>query len=194
MQNEVIAFPQHWNWKKLYFALLYGVNNNGEKCTNFDLKKKFENDVFIYRPYYDGECDCGYEEKKEVIYESEHEEKCPTKYFYELYELFLHFGMNSDSINNLMKSEVERMGFKYNSKGSFHYLCLCNWKEKIKEWEKENDHLENCSQILPNFHYKKTDFQILNSKNCNLGLVMNQKITFKEFQNIIVDCYRSIKK
>lgn len=193
MQNEVIAFPQHRSWKKLYFGLLYGVNENGDKCNNFDLNKKFENGVFIYRPYYDGECNCGYEEKKEELYESEHEERCPTRYFYELYDLFLTFGMNSETINILIKREMERMGLKFNTKGSFHYICTCSWKDKIKEWERKNDHLENCSLLLPNFHYKKTDFKIFNSKNCNLGFVMNQQITFKEFQSIIFECYQSLK-
>jgi hypothetical protein len=191
MTKGIYKFPD--TWKNLFYSLLYITNKRGFKRERFNLKQPFENSIFIYRPYYDGECNCGYIENREKIYETEHDELCPTKFLTDLCILYLNFQMDGDTIKKLIKIETERMGLGYNSNAEFDYYCYCSWKNRIKKWDSINDHLSTCSIVLPNFYYKKTGFKIFCGKKNFTGLAMNQNITSGEFKEIIKNCCKSIK-
>lgn len=192
MPNEVYDFRQHLKWNKVFSSLLYGPDENGNPKANFDLAIPFENDLFIYRPFYDGECDCGYLEKQEKIFESEHNDYCPTKYLTDVFCLFLHFGMKSHSIEKILRNEIERFGFMYNPNCELDYFCICNWKKRVKKWETHNDHLDTCSIVQPNFYYKKTNLKLYCTSKVNKGFIVNQNISFQEFHSIIKECSLSI--
>ncbi|MGF7535789.1 hypothetical protein AAGG74_19210 [Bacillus mexicanus] len=192
MKNEFFPFPEENKWNKLYLNIFYRTSLNGEKKENFNLQKEYENDVFVFRPYSE-ECSCGFCEKYIKVYGMDHQKNCATRSISEITLLYIYFGAKYGSLDKIIKNEAEAMGFESNFNGNLNELCTCEWMEKVREWEKKNDHSSNCSAVLPNFHHKRLNIKIYSRKNSVEGFIMNKKIPFDVFENVVNEVLQSIR-
>lgn len=66
--------------------------------------------------------------------------------------------------------------------------CTCG-----REYEfADNSHAKECKLMVPNFHYKPTDFRLKWYKYAIRDSYMNQNITPREFLEIINECLKSL--
>lgn len=165
----------------------------------------FDNEVFTIRPYYWGECTCGFEEKeeewlqnhkhKDYCYQSLVEKELIEKgWQYDKYNFFLSPPKNLldealEIKDNIRKKYCKMLGLPYTGRAAH---CTCDYKEEYNKWREENDHSEQCLLVLPNFHYKPTNFKIEWYKYAFRDSYMNQNLTKEEILEIFAKCAESI--
>lgn len=66
--------------------------------------------------------------------------------------------------------------------------------EECDAWLKEHWHLDDCLDVLPNFHHKPTGLKISWYKYIGRGMSSNQKIKYQEFAAIIAQCIASLER
>ena len=150
----------------------------------------FENETFVIRPYYWGDCTCGYEDKEEVWSdENKHQSHC---YQIEYSEIQVrHEGKSSDSDFAEVEELCKRFDMSYPAGADFH--CTCDYKDRWAQFLAENNHKADCPIIQHNFEYKPTGFCLDWYKYPLRDSYMNQDITPKEFRGIIFKCLESIE-
>lgn len=166
---------------------------------------EFENDVFALRPYYWGGCTCGYEQKEAEWEQSNHHS--PDCYQSRLTAALIFMGWTGDrcwlekprgmSYDKAHKTERQvrkrlcsEQGLPYPEGSAVH--CTCDKQEKWLEWSSKNDHSADCLTVLPNFHYKPTDYRLSWYKYPMRSAYANQNLSYKEFRNILVKCVESL--
>lgn len=141
----------------------------------FGYGASYENDVFEMRPFYWGDCDCGYEEREAAFSDADpgHAEDC---YQSELKRRERAAGWTETewgflsapddwpwekaraTEDAIYKALCAEYGLPYPSGCAVH--CTCGCDGRWKAWAKENGHTSTCSLELPNFRHKASGFEV----------------------------------
>ncbi|SMO92249.1 hypothetical protein [Melghirimyces algeriensis] len=156
----------------------------------------FDNDVFTLRPFYWGDCNCGYEDREWDFFEEElpsHTEECFHTRFTVFEKELERKQISPPERDRLLTEWAIKNGYPKGRYGiAFH--CDCGRKEVEDKWIAENDHLDICSVVLPNFVYKPDGLEIEWYKYPLRGAKSNKDICFEEMRAIIDHCVRSFKE
>lgn len=131
----------------------------------------WDNHLFTMRPFYWGDCDCGWMEIED--YDDPHDAPC---YQVELEREQRAAGVHWEQKHKMaytsmraIEDEIyERLTAKYGlSMYGCAVHCTCGRKDRYEAWfaanklgSGESGHADNCAVILPNFHYKPTGLKI----------------------------------
>lgn len=166
----------------------------------------YENDTFVIRPYYWGDCTCGFEEMlADFENNNDHRDYCYRKLVEK--DLIEQYGWTKDSIGILEPTEsisinekmrikekvqkkwCKRLGLSTGIGMAIH--CTCDYKERRNKFLSEHDHDEWCPIVLPNFYHKPTGFSMQWYKRPLRNSYMNMDLTKDQFKDIIKDCIKS---
>lgn len=150
----------------------------------------FENDVFRMQPYYWGDCDCGYDQKEwNWTQEHKHTEAC---YQFEYKKISDRTKLFSDESKALTKALCEERGLSYPNGCAVH--CTCDYQSDWAAWAAENDHLEACAVIQPNFMFKPTGFTLSWYKYPLRDSYSNGPLTSELIDVMFDECERSMRE
>lgn len=162
----------------------------------------FQNETFVMRPFYWGDCDCGYVEKAEAWSDThKHSDEC---YQSQVDRDLERAGWTRnkwgylDSPENLSYEEKQIIESDIRQKWCLTFVlsfpygcavhCTCQHDLDWQEFIAHNQHLETCSAILPNFHhftsgvkiewykYIGRDNKIENPNNADVALILREAI------------------
>lgn len=151
---------------------------------------EFENEVFAVRPYYWGDCTCGYEQAEWAWSEAhKHADGC---YQHDYRNVKADWLKQPKAYKAEVKALCEKHGIPYNNGLGCAVHCTCDHDRLWHEWRSKNDHKEDCPIVLPNFHYKPTDYRLKWYKYPLRDSYANQKLSLKQFAAMIDDCKRSL--
>jgi len=191
----------------------------------------FENDVFVMRPYYWGECDCGWEEffgQQKFENEEVNPHHLPDCYQTKLKKKKMENGWTETDLygwleppKNMPYSKYEKIRKKIYKELTKEFglpmlgcesHCTCGRDKRYKEWHNEKvmefknktkikpmddewleGHLESCSLIVPNFHYKPINFQVRWYKWIGRDMEYSKEISDEEWKKIFKHCLESLK-
>ena len=171
--------------------------------------EEFENEIFTVREYYWGDCTCGFDN---LDIKTKHSEDCyqtrldkekikagwiKNKYFGLDIPESWSWDYSQKKEKKIMKSLCKELNIGWNNGLSCAIHCTCDYDTKYKKEITEagfpNGCKDNCKLVLPNFHYKPTNFQIQWYKYPLRDSYSNKKITLREFKKMIDECINSIK-
>lgn len=159
----------------------------------FGYGAKYENDVFVMRPYYWGDCDCGYDEREDAFNSKhKHTEGCySSELAREQKVAGVHYSQDSklgyDAKEKIRKDIYKHLckkhGLTYPDGCAVH--CNCGLKEKADEYFKDNGHKATCALELPNFLHRSSGLEVRWYKWIGRGmeiknLPINLSAIFKE--------------
>lgn len=172
----------------------------------------FENDVFAVRPYYWGDCTCGYDERETAFSRNTHHDaEC---YQWRVYDDMVAAGYQpSDSglfrgrpyipsprggdlkkfdatMQEARKRWCEHFGLPFPGGCAVH--CTCNYKTKWAEFLAENDHASECPMVLPNFHHKPSGLTLEWYKYPLRDAYFNRPVKPEEWRRICRECEDSL--
>jgi len=144
---------------------------------------QYENDVFVMRPFYWGDCDCGYDDRESEWSDThKHSDEC---YQSEMKRRLIARGgikgawgvdrPDACSYDQWRAIEREIM----NDLCAMHGLdphfgsavhCTCDHRKIWVKWSSENGHREQCSLQLPNFRHKATGLEVRWYKRIGRGM------------------------
>lgn len=142
-----------------------GFGEPNDWCAKYGTN--FENDVFAMRRYYWGDCECGFDDRSEEWHEAN--PHAPECYQIELDERMrsagVHWQQEWDGTyaekSSVQDSVYDAMCLKHGKpKYGCAVHCTCYRAAASEKWNAENTHTETCGVILPNFHFKQTDFRL----------------------------------
>ena len=148
------------------------------------------------RPYYWGDCDCGFEEEDER-WSNEHEHKTGCfhlRYRQEESVCCPPFGFNGDKFmwkHEHMTEWARANGYQRAPLGMAVY-CDCGHDQEYHEWRRGHDHKPDCPIVLPNFKFE--DVEIRWYKYTGRGMSTNKVMTEKEWREWFDMCLDVIKK
>ena len=138
----------------------------------------FENDVFVMRPYYWGDCDCGFDALEDAFYDSDagHTDDCydtqvqierrkaglswhesrPYRYHEETIKRGWEAMRKAES--KIYERLCIKFGLSYPDGCAIH--CTCGCKSRWVEWCAKNQHNETCTPNLPNFRHKASGLEV----------------------------------
>jgi hypothetical protein len=160
---------------------------------------EFENEVFAVRPYYWGDCTCGYEAKESVWCKANQHSKDCYQTAYQALEDDLEakgyneWGKDLKRYQRERKALCERFGITWNYGLGCAVHCTCDYRANWEKFASENDHSHDCLLVMPNFHYKPTDYQLKWYKYPLRDSYANQELTVRQFAAMIDACIASIK-
>lgn len=153
--------------------------------------QEFENNLFIMRPYYWGDCDCGYEDVG--YYDGKHK-NCYQNHYKEIYpeHYYLHSKIEQKKVDVAVKKLCKEMGLTYPAGSAVH--CTCDYHKRVEEWHKQvgfpMGHKETCATVLPNFHHKPTGLKVSWYKYIGRGMSANQEKP-ENWHKLIAECIES---
>lgn len=164
----------------------------------------FENDTFVVRPYYWGECQCGYVEAMREFEESiDHRGDC---YQTEKRQMEREAGVRdkSGSLSDELEYEVRRnrqdqiydlLTDKYDlPRRGCAVHCTCDYHDRRKEkMEELGGHDDDCRVIQPNFYHKPTGLHVEWYKYPFRDAYMNMSLDLDEWNEIVEDCIDSVR-
>jgi hypothetical protein len=170
----------------------------------FGYGANFENDIFVMRTYYWGDCDCGGGQRIEEWETSNlHKDTC---YQVELNSMrkesglqYYYNGKYIDSTvgyktarkieDKIYKKLIKKYGL---SEFGCAVHCTCGrWEDRAAYIEK-NGHTNECSLNLPNFKHKASGFEVRWYKWIGRGMDYDKE-TKRDYNKIFLDCMDSIK-
>lgn len=167
-------------------AIRYSKDPDGEWADKYGTD--FENDEFIMRTYYWGDCDCGWDEHD---FDEPHSKSCFQTKIEKFRKELTKKGVDwlSDKWTKEIGKWSKENGNKDGWSGSGVY-CDCEHDINFKKWfEKnkkgENGHSDKCALELPNFLHKKTGFEVRWYKYLGRGMEVNMKPPIKELNKLI---------
>lgn len=176
----------------------------------FGYGARWDNDVFTMRPYYWGDCDCGYEGREAAFDEADpgHSADCyqtqlqerrraaglswHTSKPYEHHDGTLSEhddGLGREAAKRIYVELCEKHGLTYPSGCAVH--CTCGCSDRWSEWAKENGHRPTCSLELPNFLHKRTGFEVRWYKWIGRGMEI-KNAEGANIAAIIGECFESL--
>lgn len=135
----------------------------------------FQNDVFWIKPYYWGDCTCGFDELDYIwSKENSHSEDC---YQSELEReklaagglLNAEFGwierpgnVTYDDWRKIERGIYSKLCAKHGLDPEFGCAvhCTCTYQSDYQAWREENSHAEICPIVMPNFWHKPSGFKL----------------------------------
>lgn len=119
-----------------------------------------------YRPYYWGECACGYEERFEAARK------------YDAFE------------DELMDELCAQYGLDRKFGAAVH--CTCDYERKRAEWVATDGHAPDCPLILPNFKFAEVSVSWY--KHFGRGMSLNVKKSEAEWREWFNRCLKAIRE
>jgi hypothetical protein len=149
--------------RNLALAIEGGDNN---WCSKYGTD--YENEIFVMRRYYWGDCDCGADEREEIwSNENKHSDACyQTILRSRQMEEGVHWSQDNQMDYELASQRKDAIyaelskQFGTDPKLGAAIHCTCGHQKKFEDWIKENGHTESCALVLPNFLYKPTGFKV----------------------------------
>lgn len=162
---------------------------------NFYFVPGFENETFVVRPYYWGDCTCGWDDHEN--FPGDHHPEC-----YETKLLALKKKHGDPSIigdtpyTRARTALCKSMGLSHEHGCEMH--CTCDYYERYEKWFDEHKfgemgHADNCPIVLPNFLHKPSGYTIKWYKYALRDAYQNRILSEEEFREIIQQCINSIK-
>lgn len=148
--------------------------------------KTIVTDVFELRPYYWGECECGFDQKSVEWSKTHfHTERC---YQVKLYEWEKSNG--GHSIDKVPHELLKEFGLTEQGWGMH---CTCQQDGEWIEFLHNNFHTKDCELIKPNFWYKPTNLVIEWYKYPLRDSYSNRPFNEMELKEIFKVCRESMK-
>jgi len=163
---------------------------------NMGYASYFENEVFAVRPYYWGDCTCGYQEAEDTWSDShDHESHCFSIKAEQFEAKLRQCGIKSfsDEYKDELKRFLKSESYPYLDEQGWRVYCDCSYEKEWIAWVEKNYHKENCPIILSNFHYKPDDVKINFYKYVGRSMSCNKPLTIEEFRKISKNCLKSLK-
>ncbi len=119
----------------------------------------WDNHAFTMRPYYWGDCDCGFEQLESAWCESaKHEKHC---YQTDYKAIKTNWLKEERKYNKQVEAICHKHGIPYNKGIGCAIHCTCGYDKNWKKFLKLNPgHKETCSLMLPNFIHKASGFKV----------------------------------
>lgn len=151
----------------------------------------FKNDVFEMRPYWWGDCTCGFN-KKDFAWSQEHlhQESCFFNRYQAEEKRLEHGGMQFDKRHNLMTWWAKENGYSDAPNGMAVH-CDCGVDQAYTVWRDNNNHADHCSKVVPNF--RCGDLEIRWYKYIGRGMSANREVSREDLRKIFRKCRQSIK-
>lgn len=128
----------------------------------------YENDVFVMRPYYWGDCDCGYEERADKFWsKNKHSEDCYTSELrreekaagiHHTQESKMSYEAKEKIRRKIYKALCKKHNRTYPAGCAVH--CTCGIDEKAKAYFEVNGHKPTCALELPNFLHRASGLEV----------------------------------
>lgn len=161
-----------------------------------DASKSFDNGTFVVRPYYWGECTCGFGRRENAIDEEHpHAEACfHTRLRTELGDLGI--GM----IGGTPKEERERATVVARhcegtdvAPADYYVGCTCERKRAFARFyaSPEGEHAPTCRTTLPNFEHHPTGLRLSWYKYAFRGVTANRPIDLADMREVAASCVAS---
>lgn len=169
----------------------------GESQSTSGYGYHFNNQVFTMRPYYWGDCECGFEELESMWDEDNHH--APDCYQTALQAK--HYGKDYDKTWQLPKGHsyddkcMESLAKEWGlPEQGCAVHCTCDHRVKYHEWRAANNHKPDCGVVAPNFLYKPTGVEINWYKYIGRGMTCNkQQPSATRWFEVLAECVASIK-
>lgn len=156
----------------------------------------FENDTFAVRPYYWGDCTCGYE-NSEIKWCDSHDHS-PECYQTEYRNAGLgEYSRDRDlalARDGRVIDLCRKHGIKYNNGYGCATHCDCHYDKEWREWASTHNHDPTCPTVLPNFHFKPTGFTLKWYKYPLRDSYSSEPLTLDKLRGMIHECIRSLGK
>jgi len=165
----------------------------------------FKNDTFETRPYYWGDCDCGWEEKlSEFSQTIEHKTYCFQNKWEQWNKAWKaqhsslrdkrHWRKAMDAEQKANEQFCRENG-KLDGTVGCAVHCDCGHDEILNTWCEANKlgpegHKLTCATVLPNFRYQDIDIRWY--KYIGRGMTINRKVNRKELVAMFRACFASI--
>lgn len=155
--------------------------------------QEFTNDVFEMRPFWWGDCTCGFDEK-----EAEWEESHPHSadcYQTRLQESCFEGEFDYKEGHGWNQCRCERglckeFGLSYPDGSLIH--CTCTKEPEHKIWRKDNTHTDLCKLFLPNFKHYASGLEISWYKYIGRGMEANLDMPYLDWLYVVSECLVSI--
>lgn len=167
----------------------------------------YKNNVFEMRPYYWGECNCGW---NDCDFDEPHSKNCYQSLVdKDLKKLgwkedksgFLNSPKGikypeSEKIKDrVYKKYCNKFGLTFPNGCAVH--CTCEHENNFKKWFEKNKkgkdgHSDKCAIELPNFKHYKSGIEIIWYKWIGRDMEYSKKIPNKEWKKIYNECIKSI--
>lgn len=152
-----------------------GLSSYGNTVTGDD----FDNGTFVVRPYYWGDCNCGGEDRlTKWCDENPHSGEC--------YQTAL------EKRGGYAHAAQLAAEWKLPYDGCAVH-CTCGRDERYFEAVTHLGCSEQCRTVLPNFHFKPTDYRLKWYKYPLRDAYANENLSRKEFKNMVDACLASLK-
>jgi hypothetical protein len=157
--------------------------------------QNFKNEVFEMRPFWWGDCTCGFEARNnEWIEAINHAPEC---YQTRIQESCFIPGSDYETKEGHDWGECaceeelcKEMGLTYPEGSRIH--CTCEYKPAHKKWLETNDHSKHCALILPNFFHYESGLEISWYKYIGRGMEANMELSYLEWTKIVEECLCTI--
>lgn len=179
--------PREETWEALLQSLFKAVH--GPQATSYG--QQFLSPRFDIRPYYWGDCTCGFEEA-ESAWLADH--PCPPSCFASLYNAEAsRIGYGHPQYHEHLTRWARAHGFPQAPDGMAMH-CDCGRRLADREWLARHHHTSVCPIILPNFAHHPSGFSLMWYKYPLRDSYMNQSLSYPQFHAIIDDCLRWIQQ
>ncbi|HUU93150.1 MAG TPA: hypothetical protein VM238_18305 [Phycisphaerae bacterium] len=145
-----------------------------------------------FRPYYWGDCDCGYDEDEEEWVETHpHAATCYQADYAALCDTYPKRFSEEKRWNRAARGLCKKHGIPWNNGRGEVVHCTCGRKAKWATWSAEHNHAATCSFVLPNFKFE--DVEIRWYKNPGRGMSCNRKMTERQWRRWFDRCVGVIR-
>lgn len=153
---------------------------------------EFDNDTFTVRPYYWGDCTCGFE-AADYKWSEEHDH---TAACYQAGYKSIPFDWLKQPKKHTaaVRALCETHGIPYNKGLGSAVHCTCGHQEEYEKWRETNDHAKDCLIVLPNFLYKPSGYQIKWYKYPLRDSYASAALALTEFRVMIDVCIASVSE
>lgn len=161
--------------------------------------------VFDMRPYYWGDCDCGYMEKEQTwsdehkhtedCYRSDFKRQCVAKgaslhpeFGFVEWPRGWKFERHYNIENRIYKALCKKHGFDFDA-GGYGNHCTCYHNKAWREWSKKNKHAMTCSVVLPNFKHHASGLEVRWYKYIGRGM---ETVGSADLHSVLAECLADI--
>lgn len=148
----------------------------------------FENEVFKMRPYYWGDCTCGFDEKDAKW--SEENKHLKTCYQAEYNRIPGNGALGKKDAD--IKALCERRGIPWDNGRGCAVHCDCGYQKRWEEFAANNDHTSSCPIVEPNFLYKPTGYELRWYKYPLRDSYASHKLSAAQFMAMMNKCVESL--
>lgn len=149
----------------------------------------FENEVFSMRPFYWGDCDCGYDSLESQWCDANpHAEDC---YYRKAQAIPYARDSNRDERLKALCAEYQ---IPWNDGLGCMVHCTCGQEARWLDWSATHGHAKTCCIAVPNFHHKPSGLEVRWYKYMGRGMEYEPaEPPRKEWNRIMDECMASVQ-